>query len=134
MSDIRPLEAGARSGLSANDPVTAILLLRDIQPMAQLLLTAPGPRPPYYRVARHLWGQNADFDSDGDSTSPDATDWTELTLALRDDGGVSSDSERVDIDPVGAEPLVLAVVSESSELARKTAEFLRSECGGELTT
>ncbi|MCW4462662.1 hypothetical protein OK349_13170 [Sphingomonas sp. BT-65] len=73
------------------------------------------------------------FDSDGDSITPDATDWTELTLALRDDDGRSSDFERIDIDPVDREPLVLAIVSENTELAHKAAEFLRSACGGDLT-
>jgi hypothetical protein len=101
--------------------------------MARFLLTAPGPRPPYYRLAHHLWGPGADFDSDGDSIDPDATDWTELTLSLRDASGKSSDFERVDIDRLDHEPLILAVVSENADLARKAAEFLQRKAGGELS-
>lgn len=101
--------------------------------MARLLLTAPGPRPPYYRLAHHLWGSVADFDSDGDSVTPDATDWTELTVSLRGVSGRLSDSQRIDIDPLDGEPLILAIVSENAELARRAAEFLQSESGGELS-
>lgn len=101
--------------------------------MARLLLVAPGPRPPYYRLAHHLWGPGSAFDSDGDSVDPDATNWTELTVSLRDESGRASDVERVDIDPVNREPLVLAVVSENADLARKAAEFLQRQAGGELS-
>jgi hypothetical protein len=53
--------------------------------MARFLLTSPGSRPPFYRVAQHLWGAGCNFDSDGDSDFPDARDWTELTVVLRDE-------------------------------------------------
>ena len=104
--------------------------------MARFLLTAPGPRPPYFRVAEHLWGQGCDFDSAGDSSEPEATDWTELTVTLRSkpweqDAGVE---ERIDIDPVDAgDPLVLAISSDSEALARRTAEFLQGTAGGKLS-
>lgn len=104
--------------------------------MARFLLTAPGPRPAYYKVAEYLWGADCDFDSDGDSDHPEATEWTELTVTLRaapaeQDNG----AERVDIDAVrGSGPLVLAIVSENADLACKAAEFLHRESGGELTS
>ncbi len=89
----------------------------------------PGPRPPYSKVADHLWGSGCNFDSDGNSDHPETTDWTELTVTLRAppwQQGVGTD-ERVDVDPLGGgEPLVLAIVSESDDLARR-------EAGGELT-
>jgi hypothetical protein len=102
--------------------------------MARFLLTSPGPRPPFYRVAEHLWGADCNFDSDGDSDFPDASDWTELTVVLRDESGRSLHDQRVDVDPVeGETPLILAIVSKSPELARRVAEFLQGEAGGELT-
>jgi len=98
--------------------------------MPRYLLTASGPRPPYYSLAEHLWGAGCDFDSDGDSKEPDATDWTELTVILR-----SAPEQRVDIDPVDdQELLVLAIRSDCEELARRAAEFLQREAGGELAS
>lgn len=45
-------------------------------------LVAPRDRPPYGRVADHLWGSKANIDSDGNSRTPDDTQWTELSLIL----------------------------------------------------
>lgn len=89
---------------------------------------APGPRPPLVLVAEHLWGAGVDFDSDGDSRTPDDQNWTALTIVLR--GGKS---ERVDVDPVSESPLALKVVSESRDLALRAANFLARTTGGALT-
>ena len=62
-------------------------------------LENPGPRPPYYEVAYHLWGKDCTFDSDGDSYDPESLEWTELTVALRDEKGRTNSNKRVDIDP-----------------------------------
>src|SRR4051812_44558527 len=95
--------------------------------MQKLYLINPGPRPPYHEVAQRLWGDR-DFDSDGDSTSPDATDWTELTLSLRPEC-----VERIDIDPVSYPgSLVLCLKSESEDLVRRTADFLGQRTGGSV--
>lgn len=103
--------------------------------MARFILRAPGPRPPYYQVAEHLWGSGCKFDSDGNSDHPNATDWTELTVTRRPAPNEQdfAETERVDIDPVGARPLVLAIASDNANLARKAAEFLHRQAGGELT-
>lgn len=95
--------------------------------MHRLYLIDPGPRPPYYEVAQALW-DDRDFDSDGDSSIPDARDWTELTVALRPDG-----VERVDIDPVSdAGGLVLCIRSDIGALARRAGDFLQRRSGGSL--
>jgi len=90
------------------------------------LLSGPGPRPPFAEVAHHLWG-GADFDSDGNSETPADVTWTELTLVRR-----PLYDERVDIDPVSVDPLVLRITSETPGLARRVAEFLARSCGGTL--
>jgi hypothetical protein len=96
--------------------------------MHKLYLIGPGPRPPYYQVAHELWGDR-DFDSDGDSNSPDANDWTELTISLRPDC-----VERIDIDPFGSTGgLVLCIKSASEDLVRRAARFLAERSGGTLT-
>ena len=86
-----------------------------------------GPRPPFPEVAEHLWGVGVDFDSDGDSTSPNDPQWKELTVERRMPPG-----ERVDIDPVSEVPLVLKIVASSDVLARRAAEFLRDRTNGRL--
>lgn len=90
-------------------------------------VVSPGPRPPFAEVAKELWG-SADFDSDGNSSEAGDTRWTELTVILRP-GYV----ERVDIDPVSDDPLVLKVVSASAELAERAARFIALSSEGTLT-
>ena len=101
---------------------------------ARILPLRAGPATPFALVAQHLWGTACDFDSDGNSESPSATDWTELTAILRPECRA-----RIDVDPVesvgsGAhEPLVLRIHSSDESLARRAAEFLLARCGGTLT-
>ena len=96
--------------------------------LVSYFLVAPGPRPPYYRVPRFLWGENCNFDSDGDSEpNPHTTQWTELYVALRPDC-----KEIVTVDPIEAPELVLCISSKNPELAYRAASFLQKEAGGEL--
>jgi len=85
-----------------------------------------GPRPPCTAVAEHLWGPGVDFDSDGDSTYPNDSSWTELTVIRRPDY-----RERVDY-LISKVPLVLNVASTSRELALRTTTFLATTTGGRL--
>jgi hypothetical protein len=78
-------------------------------------------------LAHHLWG-GVDFDSDGNSETPADVNWTELTLTRR-----PHNDERVDIDPVSEDPLVLKISSATPGLARRTAEFLTRLCGGSMS-
>ena len=87
-----------------------------------------GPRPPYSEVAHHLWG-GADIDSDGNSNTADSTAWTELTLINRTDT-----TQRVDIDPLSQNPLVLEVRSETYDLAESAAQFLTAATNGKRIT
>jgi hypothetical protein len=97
--------------------------------MFNYYLTAPGERPQSISVAHHLWGNECDFDSDGNDDEAPVGCWTELTVALR-----SECEERIDVDPIdGSEPLVLVIRSDSADLAKKAALFLQSHSGGELS-
>ena len=97
--------------------------------MYSIYLIAPGPRPFFGDVARHLWGPSCDYDSDGNADQALPDGWTELTVALR-----PGCKQRVDIDPLDdREPLVLVIRSEHEVLAREAAIFLRSVAGGELS-
>ncbi len=90
-------------------------------------LIQPGPRPPFYSIAEHLWGAGCDIDSDGNSQTPEDTQWTELTLTLRTTG------ERVDIDPISAAPLILNVRGESMQVVLKVANFIIEHSGGKMS-
>jgi len=92
-----------------------------------ILIKVNGLRPPLHRMAVALWGENIDYDSDGNSKTPDDTEWTELTIENRMKKG-----QRVDIDPVSLNPLVLKVRSENKILAQQVAEYLRRETKGEM--
>jgi hypothetical protein len=96
----------------------------------RVLLKSPGPRPPYYKLAEHLWGANCIIDSDGDSIPPDIQFWTELTVAPTGPG----DPERLDIDPIvdSAGHLSLLIRSASESIAVRAAEYLLQTAGGEL--
>ncbi|MCL9657691.1 hypothetical protein [Pseudomonas protegens] len=100
----------------------------DLMPSApSLLLHHPGPRPAFYRVAEHLWGAGCNVDSDGDSRTPDDEQWTELTLILR-----ASPEQRLDIDPLSREPLVLLIRASAADLGARAAHFIQSVAGGTL--
>lgn len=87
--------------------------------MFNYYLISPGERPRSISVAPHLWGNDCDFDSDGNDDEAPVGGWTELTVALRPEC-----EERIDIDPIDdKEPLVLAIRSESADLAKKAASF-----------
>jgi hypothetical protein len=95
--------------------------------MARYYLRSPGPRPPFGQVVDHAFGPNAHVDTDGNSSTPNATDWTELYIALRPDH-----SPVVDICPTDASENSLRIEATSSHLAERVAEFLLAHCGGEL--
>jgi hypothetical protein len=91
-------------------------------------LVAPRDRPPYGWVADHLWGLKANVDSDGNSRTPDDTQWTELSLILRDSEGEAE----IHIDSVAASPLVLKIRSPNAGLAERTAIFLSDQTAGTI--
>ena len=87
-------------------------------------ISNPGPRPLYKDIANYLWGE-VDFDSEGNADlNPN---WTELTLTRR-----PNYDERIDIDAIFENPLVLKISSSTPGLAQKTAEYLVDVCGGEI--
>lgn len=51
--------------------------------MFNYYLISPGERPLFILVAHHLWGNDCDFDSDGNDDEAPAGGWTELTVSLR---------------------------------------------------
>ncbi|TLP59182.1 MULTISPECIES: hypothetical protein [Pseudomonas] len=91
-------------------------------------LVDPHERPPYGRVADNLWGTEANIDSDGDSRTPDDTQWTELSLILRD--GV--DEAQIHIDPISDRPLILKIRSFDADLVERTARFLSEYTKGKI--
>lgn len=91
-------------------------------------LVGSGDRPPYGWVADHLWGSKASVDSDGNSRTPDDTQWTELSLILR--GG--ADEAEVHIDPITTSPLVLQIRSPDASLAERAATFLSQKTKGNI--
>ena len=95
--------------------------------MKEIFIQINGPRPPCHEVAVHLWGEEADYDSDGNSETPDSQSWTELTIEKRPQEGL-----RVDVDPISLNPLVLKVISEHEELAESVAQFLAVQCPGKI--
>jgi len=66
-----------------------------------------GDLPAYYKIAYAVWGESADFDSDGNSYNSESVSWNELTLILRSD-----QNQRIDIDPIeGKNRLLLKTTS-----------------------
>ena len=92
-----------------------------------LHVVAPGLRPPFFQVAEHLWGVGCNIDSDGNSDTPDDRQWTELTVILRSDP-----VQRVNINPISNDPLILSVRSSHQSLCQMAAEFIVAVSGGEV--
>ncbi|GAC1446885.1 MAG: hypothetical protein NVSMB56_09870 [Pyrinomonadaceae bacterium] len=82
-------------------------------------MRTPNLRPNFGLIAYFLWGKQSNFDSDGDASNPSDRNWTELTLEHRE-----RLKERVDVDPVLDNPLVLKVKSENPNVAAQVAFYL----------
>jgi hypothetical protein len=95
----------------------------------RLLVEVTGPRPPYGAVIDHIWGSGVDVDSDGDSRSPEDREWTDLWVAKRPEC-----TEIVSVMPESESPLVLAVESDSIELAQGAAAFIAQEANGRIVS
>jgi len=80
-----------------------------------------GSMPPYYEVAYAIWGNDADFDTDGDSDTPESTSWRELTVTLRPDY-----KERLDIDPFEDNMQKLNIKATSQDVLERACAFLQS--------
>lgn len=93
-----------------------------------LFLRPAGERPAFWRVAVFLWWEGVDFDSDGNSRTPDDRHWTELTVRLRPGYG-----ERVDVDPLHENDSVLVITGSSLELVARAAWYLATESGGTVS-
>ena len=79
-------------------------------------------------VACFLWGPDVDFDSDGNSKIPNDTFWTELTVETR-----TVPTERVDIDPMIEDPLILQIKGSTEIIAARTAFYLAETTYGEIS-
>lgn len=91
-----------------------------------LYISPESERPIFYSLAEHLWGTGVDIDSDGNSITPDDTNWTELTIINR-----SNPEQRIDIDPVQIKPLILKIEGKEG-LVEKAAGYLASHCKCEV--
>jgi hypothetical protein len=84
-----------------------------------------GNRPDFRMLAAFLWGDFHNINSDGNANNPASREWTELTLQNRE-----SPFERVDINPIKTDPLVLKVKSNRRDIAARTAYILAKETNG----
>lgn len=92
----------------------------------RVVIKEVGARPPFGEVVDHVYGVDADVDTDGDSLAPSATDWTWLYMCQR----------RTENAPVVEATLledhngVMIVVSDDMRLANLAADFLAERSGG----
>lgn len=90
-------------------------------PTDRVRLRKIGEFPTFPEIAKTIFGNDTDYDSDGDSSHPSDTDWTELTLSERD-----SEARRIDIDPDPHEPEIFVVKASDPELMTTVVRYLRS--------
>jgi len=90
------------------------------------LIRSPGPRPFLKDLVRHVFGDNAEVNADGDS--PMSADWTWLYMQRRS----RRDEAVVEICMIGHGATALRITSEDKALAKTTADFLVRETGGQL--
>jgi hypothetical protein len=111
-----------------NDPVQSETFMSER--CYRIVIREVGQRPPFGEVVNHLYGVGSNIDTDGDSYTPNATDWT--WLYMRDRATVNA-------------PVVEAVLSEDRDgemivasadlrLARSAADFLAMRSGGKIET
>ncbi len=88
--------------------------------MIEVEIEIIGPMPAYYKIADHIWGVDADIDSDGNSETAESTDWNELTIILR-----SNREQRIDIETISTNPKLLLLCASSEDLSGSAIQFLR---------
>ena len=110
--------------VSGVSPANCKIRMRDDE-MPCYFVRVENDRPPFPCVAVFLWGPDVDIDSDGNSSWVGDPEWTELTVIDRRNWG-----DRVDVDPVREDPLVLKVRSALAPLAARTAYYLATVTGG----
>lgn len=96
----------------------------------RLLVDALGPRPPFGEVVDHVYGVGANVDTDGDSSTPGATDWTWLYMCQRP----TRDASVVEVTLSDERDNIMIVASEDEALAQRTAVFLALRAGGRVTS
>jgi hypothetical protein len=93
--------------------------------MTSYFVRVQGDRPPFSCLAYFLWGTTVNFDSDGNASSPSDRCWTELTVINR-----AHQDDRVDVDPVSDDPLILKIEADSLTLAARAAFYLAMSTNG----
>ena len=96
----------------------------------ELFLIMPGPRPPYFEVVDHVYGPDDTVDTEGDSSSPEATDWTWLYMQLRKPP--YREQPVIEVEMLESEN-VMRIASDRADLAEKTAIFLADRAGGTIS-
>lgn len=95
-----------------------------------LYLVAPGARPPFFEVVDHVYGPDDIVDTDGDSNTREATDWTWLYMRLRK----PRYREQPVIEVIMLEGgQVMQIASDVEVLTQKTALFLAQKTGGTIS-
>lgn len=94
-----------------------------------LYVVASAPRPPFPDVAAAIWGADVDVDTDGDSSSPQDTHWTELFCSRRDQSGV-----QFDVSVAAERPLTLKIEASDEITATRVARFLAEHMGSQVQT
>ena len=95
--------------------------------MTTLVIKTDQPRPPFYLLPTFLWGRGHDYDSDGNSRTPEDTTWTELYCTNR-----SEPYERFSIEVKATPTPRIIIESKSDEAAARLALMLHLELGAEV--
>jgi hypothetical protein len=96
----------------------------------ELFVLGPGARLPFYEVVQFVYDASDTVDTDGDSSSREATDWTWLYMQVRKPP--YRKQPVVEVTMLEGQP-VIRVASDEKTLAEKTAHFLASRTGGTLS-
>ena len=92
-----------------------------------VLVECRGPRPPADGVVIVASSRAAKYELAGEHELQGDSQWSRLSLAL------STDSrQRVEIEPVSTDPLVLRITSGDSKQANEIAFFLAMETHGKI--
>ena len=94
----------------------------------RVIIKEVGARPPFGEVVDHVYGVNANVDTDGDSLAPYATNWTWLYMCQRPTENAPIVEATLLEDCNG----LMIVVSDDMRLAHLAADFLAERSGGQV--
>ena len=99
--------------------------MKDMKQPYSVRVECRGPRPEARAISIVAWDSSTEVQLVGDFENPTDDSWSRLTVVR-----VDNPEQRIEIEPVSQEPLVLKISSNEKKCAHNVAFFIAMESHG----